>query len=87
MSKKNKAEHIGNGRECPKCGKPMERREHKNIGAKQLNKTYYYREWDYCQPCGHLQHYEEYKVFSKNYKKLLTLVEEDEQHLKFIGSI
>jgi hypothetical protein len=43
---------------CPKCKKLMERRT--RIGRPK-NKTYYYTEWDYCKPCGHVQHYDEYK--------------------------
>lgn len=55
----NKAIIIGEGENCPKCKKPMSRKKHpphwRNI------KSYYYTEWDYCKPCGHVQHYEEYK--------------------------
>lgn len=48
----------GIGNECPKCFKPMQRRERI---APPPNKTYFYKEWDYCLDCGHLQHYEEFK--------------------------
>jgi uncharacterized protein with PIN domain len=49
---------LGQGNECPKCKQNMERRGHKEIPTK---KTYYYKKWDYCKPCGHVQHYEEFK--------------------------
>jgi hypothetical protein len=37
-----------NGLPCPRCGRPMEVREHSSISAKQLDKRYYYRCWFYC---------------------------------------
>jgi uncharacterized protein with PIN domain len=69
MSKKNKSSvSIGEGNNCPKCNKPMERREHKAITAKILNQPFYFSEWDYCKPCGHIQMYEYKKVWNKNKK-------------------
>lgn len=47
---------------CPKCNTLMEYREHKEITAKQLDKVYYYKWWNYCSKCKHVQHYEEAKV-------------------------
>lgn len=59
MKQSNKSIVIGKGNECPKCSKLMERKKHpphwKNT------KTYFYTEWDYCKPCGHVQHYDEFK--------------------------
>ena len=43
---------------CPKCKELMERRSWKE---KPKNKNYFYTEWDYCKPCGFVQHYEEFK--------------------------
>lgn len=63
---KKKYEVLGEGEPCPKCDKPMQRREHKNILDKQRNAPYYFREWDYCCDCKHLQHYDHCKVFNKN---------------------
>lgn len=59
MKLSNKAIVIGNGKDCPKCKKPMDRKKHplhwKNT------KNYYYTEWDHCKNCQHIQHYEEFK--------------------------
>ena len=55
---------IGEGNNCPKCGKPMQRREHKEITQKILNQPYYFSEWDVCRPCHHIQMYEYKKVFN-----------------------
>ena len=66
---------IGQGNECPKCRNKMERREHKEIPT---TKTYYFKKWDYCQPCGHLQHYEEFKS---------SAWQEDERQQSFLKSI
>ncbi len=49
---------LGQGKECPKCKRLMERRKHRE---NPTSKTYFYSEWDYCKPCGHVQHYEEFK--------------------------
>jgi len=50
---------IGMGEICKKCGELMERR--KRIKPPKNGKTYFYTEWDYCKPCGHMQHYQKYK--------------------------
>ncbi len=47
----------GQEKECPKCKRIMERREH----STKPHSNYFFTEWDYCKPCGHLQHYEQYK--------------------------
>lgn len=62
MAKKGKlksyAKVKGEGKDCPKgCGK-MQRRERIKP---PVNKTYYFKEWDYCPSCSHLQHYDEFK--------------------------
>lgn len=67
MSKHNKKySSIGEGEDCPKCSKPMERREHKSITDKLLRQPFYFSECDYCKDCWHLQHYEYKKVWNKN---------------------
>jgi hypothetical protein len=38
----------GDGNPCPRCGMPMEIREHNGIGHKQLRQPYYYTRWFYC---------------------------------------
>lgn len=67
--KKQHIEILNRINECPKCNQLMERRKHRTIGEKQLTKTFYFSEWDYCKPCNHVQFYEEYKVFAKDFKK------------------
>jgi hypothetical protein len=59
---------IGDGFECPKCNKAMQRREHKEMTPKILSQPYYFAFWDCCTPCRHMQHYEEAKVYNKNKK-------------------
>jgi len=83
---------IGDGENCPKCNKPMQRREHSNISTKLLKKPYYFSEWDYCKPCGHIQHYESKKVLNNNkksiaYKKQEVDFKEYNKNLDFIRSI
>jgi len=56
------AKRIGNGEPCPKCISLMERRERVEIPK---NKNYYFKEWDYCGICSHVQHYEKFKVYLK----------------------
>lgn len=68
---------IGNGNDCPKCRNPMERRSHREIPQ---TKTYYFIEWDFCRPCGHLQHYDEFK-------SIPALEEELEQQDLFMNNI
>ncbi len=56
---------IGQIEECPKCNKLMQRREHSEIPSKQ----FYYTEWDYCEDCNHVQHYNKYLIgFPKKQK-------------------
>jgi hypothetical protein len=38
----------GYGDPCPRCGVPMEIREHNGVGEKQLRQPYYYTRWFYC---------------------------------------
>lgn len=59
MKISNKAIVVGNGEQCPKCKKSMERRKHPTHWKPK--KTYYYTEWDYCNDCYHVQHYDKYK--------------------------
>ncbi len=61
MSKKNRAIVKGVGEICPKCGQSMERRMHPSIPIPSEGRDHYFSEWDYCS-CGHLQHYEKFKI-------------------------
>lgn len=47
----------GQGEKCNKCKQVMERRGHKE----RPMKTFYYRKWDFCRNCNHVQHYDEFK--------------------------
>jgi hypothetical protein len=38
----------GDGDPCPRCGVPMEIREHNGVGDKQLRQPFYYTRWFYC---------------------------------------
>ena len=58
---------AGNGPACPRCGRPMQIREHGQIGPKQLRKRYYYRRWFCCmnRDCRTtIVHYDELRVFN-----------------------
>ena len=59
MKISNKAIVVGVGGECPKCNDAMERRKHPTHWKSR--KIYYYTEWDYCNKCQHVQHYDKYK--------------------------
>ena len=37
-----------NGPACPRCGRPMQVREHDRIRPKQLRQPYYFKRWFYC---------------------------------------
>lgn len=71
---KNRPKIKGIGKECPKCGIPMERREH----SRKPETAYFFSEWDYCKPCNHVQHYEEYKG---------TTWKEEERQMNFLKNI
>lgn len=72
---KDYVEVIGKGETCRKCSSPMQRR--KRIKPPK-QKTYFYTEWDYCIPCGHLQHYDHFR--SEVWK-------EEERQQSFLKSI
>lgn len=73
--------NVGEGEQCPKCGQPMQHREHKQGDTKILKQPFYFREWDYCRPCGHIQHYEHYKVYNKSGERHKTYLQ-DRQELE-----
>ncbi len=70
--------------DCPKCHQKMERRKHKEILPFMLLQPYYYLEWDYCRPCGHIQHYENYKIYNMNDD---FLEKEEEYNKEFFDKI
>lgn len=48
MSKKNYVVVAGPPEPCPRCGAPMQIREHTEITAKHLAQPYYYTRWFRC---------------------------------------
>lgn len=58
-----KPEFTGEGKNCPKCRKQMKRYKHKSRWVPKAKQPYYFRFWDKCKSCRHLQHYEEAKIF------------------------
>ena len=53
-----KARPIEGGLACPKCRAVMQRYEH-SPNWKPLPGKYWFRFWDRCLPCQHVQHYHE----------------------------
>lgn len=63
MSKKSKkAVRVGTGGTCPKDFSRMGRFEHPPGWQPRPGQPYYFRSWDICRKCGHIQHYEQNKV-------------------------
>ena len=54
---------TGAGQNCPKCSAPMDRRRHTASWRPKAGQPFYYEFWDYCSGCGHLQHYDQAKVW------------------------
>lgn len=59
---KSKGVTYSKGENCPKCHLPMERRHKRTIPP--LGKRYY-KEWDWCLKCKHLQHYHKFYIRSE----------------------
>ena len=53
---------VAGGEPCPKCRLPMQRCEHGERWVPKAAQPYYFRYWDRCLECRHLQHYEAAKV-------------------------
>jgi hypothetical protein len=51
------------GKPCPKCRRPMERRSHPQGWEPKPGQPFYFAAWDYCRPCRHVQHYEAMKRY------------------------
>lgn len=47
---------VGEGEPCPKCHNIMQRRSHREVPDHP-----HFEKWDYCKPCRHVQHYQEYR--------------------------
>lgn len=54
------------GLDCPKCNIPMQVRRHKYLTDKIIKKPYFFMQWDFCNKCGHVQHYEKYKLHNQS---------------------
>jgi hypothetical protein len=55
------------GPPCPRCHRPMQVREHRIIGSKQLRKRYYYRRWFRCMNVNcrtTIVHDDQFRVFN-----------------------
>lgn len=79
--KKNKPLVTQSVHKCPKCGVLMQRRSHSFLTTKILKQPFYFKEWDYCRGCKHLQHYEGYKVFNTQQMVDYFVQLEDEQEI------
>jgi hypothetical protein len=51
------------GKPCPKCRRPMERRSHPQGWEPKPGQPFYFAAWGYCRPCRHVQHYEAMKRY------------------------
>lgn len=65
--------------DCPHCKEKMQRRSHRFITSKELNKHHYFKEWDYCSNCKFLQHYEQFKVLNP-IGRMFEDLEENKKH-------
>lgn len=60
---KAKRVKVADGAPCPKCGRPMGRFNHAEDWEPRPQQPYFFRYWDKCVPCGHMQMYEAAKVY------------------------
>lgn len=67
---------IPGGQPCPKCRKGMQRVEHGPEWKPKSEQPYYFRFWDKCAPCRHIQHYEEAKAYLKTSEAAVSLDQE-----------
>lgn len=54
---------VGRGGTCQTCSAIMDRYEHQAGFAPRPGQPYHFKYWDRCG-CGHLQHYEDAKVYA-----------------------
>jgi hypothetical protein len=60
--KQRKAAKIEGGSICPKCKLMMQRFEHGPNWKPKASQPYFFRFWDICKGCRHIQHYEAAKT-------------------------
>ncbi len=58
--------------DCPKCKNIMIRRKRRKITENLLKKPYYFTEWDFCENCKYVKHYQQYKVKKPVFQDFLT---------------
>lgn len=69
MNKKTIRENIvikGFIEKCPKCPYLMARKTRKEVLPYMLEQRGYFTEWDYCDRCKHVQHYQKYRIENPN---------------------
>ena len=54
---------VEGGEPCPKCALPMQRCAHGEKWQPKVGQPYYFRFWDRCLRCKHIQLYEVAKVY------------------------
>lgn len=59
MKLSNKSVTVSIGNKCPKCSESMKRKKHPSHWIP--TKSYYFTEWDHCEKCKHVQHYDEFR--------------------------
>jgi hypothetical protein len=62
MSRQKKRRKLGAGNACPKCSRQMKRFEHGDGWKPKAGQPFWYKYWDICARCRHIQHYECAKV-------------------------
>ena len=70
------------GPPCPRCGRPMQVREHDRIREKQLRQPFYYSRWFRCMYKGckiKIVHREEFKVWSSDVNQRLEAIRQQLQ--------
>ena len=63
--RRSSAIDIGPGASCPSCSGKMRRFGHSKWWTPRPGQPFHFKHWDICG-CGHLQHYEDAKVYAAN---------------------
>lgn len=89
QKKKLKKVLIRNARKllpCPKCGEMMVRRVRTKFDRSLLEKPFIYAKWDYCPKyeggCGHVQHYDKYRIWNEEIKSFFKGKRRDGEYIK-----
>lgn len=65
---------IDGGKNCPKCNAPMQRCAHGATWKPKEGQPYYFKFWDICRRCRHMQHYEAAKVWVDDVGERLSAI-------------